>query len=189
LSRFGLEIAHASSFGDRCEELFLSKQVALQTNNCGSSTMDSAQAKLRQASCRQRPLCVNLLDDLGSSDSFVVDGDSLLLDCFGSSITDTDHSGQMLQLFYLVESFLDSLQKCLNARFCFVFFQEHERLWQGCQTSFFLLARQLLQQHLRQTLKLTVHSSFSTWRSKRWLQFVLRVEQPSLIISFVQTVN
>ncbi|KAL3133315.1 putative ATP-dependent RNA helicase ddx60 [Trebouxia sp. C0009 RCD-2024] len=65
----------------------------------------------QQAFLKQRPLYVNLLDDLGSGDFFVIDGDSLLLDALASLCRDACHGMQMLQLSYLVESFLDSLQK------------------------------------------------------------------------------
>ena len=139
------------------------------------STLGSVRATLQTAFSRQRPLYVNLLDDLGSSDSFVIDGDSLLLDCLGSLATDQSHGGQMLHLCYLAESFLISLSNCMNARFGIVFFHEHKRLWHGHQTSFLLLARQVLQQHLQQNLKLTVHNEFASWSSPRWLQYVKEV--------------
>lgn len=135
----------------------------------------SDQSKVGQAFSRQRPLYLNLLDDLGSLDFFVVDGDSLILDCLSSPITDLRHGGQMLQLCYLVENFVNSLRNCMNARFCFVFFQEHERLWYGQQNSFLLLARAILQQHLQKVLKLTAHTEFISWTSLDWLQFVQQV--------------
>ncbi len=133
------------------------------------------QAKVGQAFSRQRPLYLNLLDDLGSLDFFAVDGDSLILDCLSTPITDLHHGGQMLQLCYLVENFVNSLQNCLNARFCLVFFQEHKRLWYRQQNSFLLLARAILQQHLQKVLKLTVHTEFTSWTSLDWLQFVQQV--------------
>jgi len=133
------------------------------------------QAKVGQAFSRQRPLYLNLLDDLGSLDFFAVDGDSLILDCLSTPITDLHHGGQMLQLCYLVENFVNSLQNCLNARFCLVFFQEHKRLWYRQQNSFLLLARAILQQHLQKVLKLTVHTEFISWTSLDWLQFVQQV--------------
>jgi len=133
------------------------------------------QAKVGQAFSRQRPLYLNLLEDLGSLDFFAVDGDSLILDCLSTPITDLHHGGQMLQLCYLVENFVNSLQNCLNARFCLVFFQEHKRLWYRQQNSFLLLARAILQQHLQKVLKLTVHTEFTSWTSLDWLQFVQQV--------------
>ncbi len=69
------------------------------------------QAKVGQAFSRQRPLYLNLLDDLGSLDFFAVDGDSLILDCLSSPITDLHHGGQMLQLCYLVENFCEQPAK------------------------------------------------------------------------------
>jgi len=135
----------------------------------------SDQSKVGQAFSRQRPLYLNLLDDLGSLDFFAVDGDSLILGCLSSPITDMHHGGQMLQLCYLVENFVNSLQNCLNARFCFVFFQEHESLWCGQQNFFLLLARAILQQHLQKVLNLTVHTEFISWTSLDWLQYVQQV--------------
>ncbi len=135
----------------------------------------SDQSKVGQAFSRQRPLYLNLLDDLGFLDSFAVDGNSLILDCLRSPVTDLRHGGQMLQLCYLVENFVNSLQNCLNARFCFVFFQEHEHLWCGQENPFLLLARAVLHQHLQKVLKLTVHTVFISWTSLDWLQFVQQV--------------
>ena len=126
---------------------------------------------LQKAYHRQRPLYVNLLDDLGASDFFVIDGDCLLLDCLSSFITDLTYGGQSVQLCYLVEDFLHSLQHCLNASFCIVFFQQHDRFWQGHYAAYMLLMRQLLQQHLRQRLTLSVHT-FDNWSCQEWLQYV-----------------
>ena len=123
---------------------------------------------------QQRPLYVNLLDDLGSNDFFVIDGDSLLLECLSSPRIDVRHGGQPLHLFYLVEDFLQSLQACLNSRFCFVFYQRHESFWQAQDQPFLLLVRHLLQEHLRSTLQQTVHD-FPSWHGPEWKEFTQEV--------------
>ena len=133
-------------------------------------------SKLSQAFLRQRPLYVNLLDDLGSSDFFVVQGDSLVLDCLSSSQIKHRHGGQMLHACYLVESFLHSLQNCLNARFCVVFFMEQQGLWQSSHP-FASLFHKVVKRHLHQRLKLTVHT-FGGCASQDWLQYIWRVGSP-----------
>ncbi len=129
---------------------------------------------LKEDFVKQRPLYINLLDDLGSTDFFVIDGDALLFECLTSPSIDLSHGGQPLHLFYLVEDFLHSLKACLNARFCFTFFQHHEGIWQGQDESFLLLARHILQQHLKSSLHQTVYT-FPSWHSKAWLDFVNKV--------------
>ena len=138
----------------------------------------ASNATVRQAFLRQRPLYVNLLDDLGSGDFFIIEGDSLLLDALASLCRDPSHGVQMLQLFYLIESFLDSLQKCLNSNFCFVFFQQHKSFWQ--QSPCYSLARSALQSHLQCTLPQTVHTKFACWDSGDWLQYVKQVRKQLL---------
>lgn len=123
---------------------------------------------------KQRPLYINLLDDLGSTDFFVVDGDCLLLECLASPSVDLSHGGQMLHLIYMIEEFLHNLQGCLNARFCFVFFEEHAHIWQAQEDGFLSLARHTMQQHLRLTLQLRVLTCPS-WDSQGWTDFVKRV--------------
>ena len=129
--------------------------------------------RLHQAFLRQRPLYVNLLDDLGTCDFYVIDGDSLLFDCLGSCHSDATHGVQMLQLIYLVEKFLHGLQNCLNSRFCFVFFRKHNSFWQHAPS--YRLARCVLQAHLQQALGQTVHTAFDSWYSQKWLQYIKQV--------------
>ena len=138
-----------------------------------------SRSHLEQAFLSQRPLYVNLLDDLGSGDFFIIDGDALLLDSLASLCRDASHGVQMLQLCYLVERFLDSLQKCLNSRFCFVFFQQHKEFWQ--QIPSYSLARCVLQNHLQCALGQTVHTDFACWHSLDWLQYVKQVCKQMLL--------
>ena len=141
---------------------------------CSSAETTANCSKLSQAFLRQRPLYVNLLDDLGSTDFFMIDGDSLVMDCLSSSSTGFQHGGQTLQALYLMESFLHGLRGCLNARFCIVFFEEQQALWEVCHPCMYLV-RQILLQHMHQNLELEM-LKFSSWTSQEWLQHVRKVQ-------------
>ena len=143
-----------------------------------SCSSDSSSPVLQRTFLSQRPFYVNLLDDLGAGDFFVIDGDALLLDSLSSVFRDARHGLQMLQLFYLVESFLDSLQNCLNSKFCFVFFQQYKQFWH--QSPSYSLARHVLQHHLKYVLGQTVHTDFICWHSQGWLQYVEQVASHQL---------
>lgn len=129
---------------------------------------------LRRVFLSQRPLYVNLLDDLGSIDFCLIDGDALLLECLSSPLSDLRHGGQLLHIIYLVEDFLCSFKRCLNSRFSVVWFDNHKCLWQDAQQHFLLLARHVLQQHLAVTLQQSVHT-FVSWQDAAWRQFVIEV--------------
>lgn len=140
----------------------------------GAVASSVAQLQLRADFLKQRPLYVNLLDDLGSVDTFVVDGDGLLVECLASPQYDSYHGGQLLHLFYHIENFLHSLTGCLNARFSIVFFQQHECIWADNEQAPVRLARHILQLHLQQTLQQTVHK-FKNWQDAAWLDFLTQV--------------
>ena len=130
--------------------------------------------EVQAAFVKQRPLYVNVLDDLGSSDYFVIDGDCLVLECLASPSIDLHHGGQMLHLTYLIEEFLDNLAACLNSCFRFVFFDRHAIIWSALEQDFFLLARRIVQQHLEFKLQQDVQY-FPSWHSKAWHQYVKQV--------------
>ena len=148
------------------------------SNTEHSSYYDDALNRLNIDFGKQRPLYVNLLDDLGSIDFFVIDGDSLLLECLSSPTLDLGHGGQPLHLFYLIEDFLQRLKACHNSQFCFAFFQEHESFWQGQNQSSPWVARHTLLQHLQSTLQQSVHV-FPSWQSTTWQTFVREVQTNS----------
>ena len=135
---------------------------------------DEHKAYLRDSFVKQRVVYVNLLEDLGSTDVFLIDGDALLLDCLGNPSSNLRHGCQMLPLDYIVEDFLCSLTRCLNARFEFVWFQSHECIWQDPQQFHLLLARHVQQQHLAVTLQQTFHK-FVSWQDSAWLDFLKQV--------------
>lgn len=153
---------------------------ATETGRLCSS--NSSSSILQRTFRPQRPSYVNLLDDLGAGDFFVIDGDALLLDSLSCVCRDARHGLQMLQLLYLVESFLDSLQSCLNSKFCFVFFQQQKTFWH--QSPSYSLARHVLQQHLKHALGQTVHTDFTCWDSQGWLQYVEQVASHHLQARF-----
>ena len=155
-----------------------SRRSSDNSNTEHSSCYDDALNRLNTDFGKQRPLYVNLLDDLGSIDFFVIDGDSLLLECLSSTMLDLGHGGQPLHLFYLIEDFLQRLKACHNSQFCFAFFKEHESFWQGQHQSFPWVARHTLMQHLQSTLQQTVHD-FPSWQSTTWKTFVREVRTNS----------
>lgn len=133
---------------------------------------------VQAAFVKQRPLYINVLDDLGSGDCFVVDGDCLLLQCLASPSLDLNHGGQMLHLTYLIEDFLHSLKACLNSRFNFVFFEHHAAMWSAQEQDFLLMARHILQQHLEFNLQQDV-KYFPSWHSDAWQEYVQQVTHGS----------
>lgn len=144
-----------------------------------SSTRDELRGQpaadsLTEILARQRPPYSDLLDQLGAPDFFVIDGDSLLLDCLSSSSV-SKFGGQMSTLFFLLERFLHDLCACQHSTFEFVFFRRNDVWWRAFNQPFFSLARTVLQQHLRQVLRYTVHQHFESWWSSDWLEFVQQV--------------
>lgn len=129
---------------------------------------------------KQRPLYINLLDDLGSVDSFIIDGDALLLECVANPHNDLRHGGQPLYLIYLIEIFIYSLKNCLNACFSFVFFENHASIWEG--DAFLRLTRRTLQHHLKCLAHQSTHA-FPSWHSEEWLKFVSEKEPAFLLMS------
>ena len=130
---------------------------------------------LTQVLARQRPPFSDLLDQLGAPDFFVIDGDSLLLDCLSRSSGNLQYGGQMSTLVFLLERFLHDLSACRGSTFEFVFSRRNDAWWRAFNQSFFSLARTVLQQHLRQVLRYTVHQDFDSWWSSDWLEFVQQV--------------
>ena len=145
------------------------------------SRTDESELQLEQAVDRlsaeylkQRPLYVNLLDDLGTVDCFIIDGDALLFECVTTPQFDISHGLQLLHLTYLVEDFINCLRACLNAQFSFVFFGTHTCMWRDAQHAPMLLARTVLQQHLQSTLNQTVYT-FESWLHTDWEKFLAQV--------------
>ncbi|KAI3317689.1 P-loop containing nucleoside triphosphate hydrolase protein [Xylariaceae sp. AK1471] len=99
---------------------------------------------------------VDLVGDYAGNELFIVEGDSLLLNCFSDSRIDFQHGFQLLHAVYCVEQFLANLKR-RKCNFCLVFFDSHEALCvpANCPHRFrsrYLLARYAIIRHLRQNL-------------------------------------
>src|SRR4051794_1474381 len=70
---------------------------------------------------------VDLIGDYAGNELFLIEGDSLLLQCFSESHLDFEHGFQMLHACYLVENFLKHLK---DRKCCFhvSFFDDHAAL-------------------------------------------------------------
>ncbi|KAL4807595.1 DEAD/DEAH box helicase [Aspergillus unguis] len=126
---------------------------------------------------------LDLVGDYAGDELFIIEGDSLLLQCFSDATVDFSHGLQLLHVTYLVERFLAQLhqRKCV---FHVVFFSDHsqvcippgtdERLWPK-----FLLAREAIYQHLLQNLPVAVPliqvRRFETYRCGGFYQYLQSV--------------
>lgn len=98
------------------------------------------------------PRNVDLVGDFAGSDLFIVEGDSLLLECFSNKKLDFSPGFQLLHATYLVERFLKKLRqrKCV---FEIVFFAQNARLCipadadDGLEDRY-LFAREVIVRHL-----------------------------------------
>ena len=70
---------------------------------------------------------VDLIGDYAGNELFLIEGDSLLLQCFSEPQLDYDHGFQMLHASYLVENFLRHL-KDRKCNFHIAFFEDNETL-------------------------------------------------------------
>lgn len=155
---------------DRNESESLQEAEAIAPDRGVLQPADEDCQKLTQILAKQRPPYVDVLDQLGSIDFFIIDGDSLLLDCLSSCRLDLRHGGQLSHLLFLVERFFNSLKNCQGSAFEVVFFKQNDLLWQAANQPHFSLARAVLQRHLKDTLKYDVHLEYDAWWSPDWLQ-------------------
>jgi ATP-dependent RNA helicase DDX60 len=105
---------------------------------------------------------LDLVGDYAGDELFLIEGDSLLLQCFSDNNLDFSHGLQLLHVTYLVEKLLSQLKqrRCV---FHIVFFSDHaqicippnadKRLWPK-----YRLAREAILQHLLQNLPAAVPS-------------------------------
>ncbi|KAK9901261.1 hypothetical protein WJX75_003106 [Coccomyxa subellipsoidea] len=85
-----------------------------------------------------------------------------------------------LPVVFQLERFVEALSACLNAKFSFVFFKEHEALWHAPERRFGRLLRSLVQCHLRKAMQQKL-LMFDSWHSADWYNFLKEV-QPSFIM-------
>lgn len=155
---------------DRDELERLQEVEAIAPDRGVPQSADEEFQKLTQILAKQRPPYVDVLDQLGSIDFFIIDGDSLLLDCLSSCHLDLRHDGQLSHLLFLVERFFNSLENCQGSAFEVVFFKHNDLLWKAANQPFFSLARAVLQRHLKDSLRYEVLLEYDAWWSSDWLQ-------------------
>ncbi|XP_068131464.1 probable ATP-dependent RNA helicase DDX60 [Hyperolius riggenbachi] len=148
------------------------KTAASSTENQTSETelaehaafLDSVTAYLLEQLSRATTF-ESLLNNFVESESFLIDGDSLLIMC---ATNDSLKQGQNLHFMYLVEHFLLNL-KYKGANYNIVFFKDMEHFYTG--RSDLVSLRTQLMLHLENNTDITVHT-FSNFLCEEWKEFV-----------------
>ncbi|MCJ1475667.1 hypothetical protein MMC13_004330 [Lambiella insularis] len=98
---------------------------------------------------------LDLVGDYAGNELFVLEGDSLLLYCFGDLKIDFEDGFQLLHAVYAVEHFLEALVRRM-CNFHIVFFSDHEDLCIPPQIfprkNLYMLARSVIIRHLKSHL-------------------------------------
>src|SRR5271169_6061806 len=76
---------------------------------------------------RHRPRFIDLVGDYAGRELFLLEGDSLLRQCFSDDRLDFHDGFQMLHAVFVVERFLENLIK-RHCRFHVAFYDEHSTL-------------------------------------------------------------
>jgi ATP-dependent RNA helicase DDX60 len=102
------------------------------------------------ATCR--PLFIDLVGDYAGRELFLLEGDSMLRECFSDDRIDFQNGFQMLHAVYVVERFLENLIK-RHCRFQIVFFDEHAPLCMPGEVTEhirprYILARSIIIRHI-----------------------------------------
>ncbi|KAM4708141.1 putative ATP-dependent RNA helicase DDX60 isoform 2-T2 [Discoglossus pictus] len=112
-----------------------------------------------------KALFASLLNDYVESEFFLIDGDSLMLNC----ITDASlQPGQNLHFFFLIERFLLNLSK-KGATYSIVFFEDVEHF--HFQRPDLIRLRTQLKLHLEKNTDINIHT-FSNFLSPAWNTFL-----------------
>ncbi|KAM3074302.1 hypothetical protein ACMFMG_002886 [Clarireedia jacksonii] len=103
-----------------------------------------------------RPMWIDLVGDYAGKELFLIEGDSLLRECFEDERIDFKDGFQLLHAVYVVERFLENLSK-RHCQFHVAFFEENKQLCipSGTKTSHrgrYLLARTAIKHHLQRRL-------------------------------------
>ncbi|CAG8978987.1 hypothetical protein HYALB_00011031 [Hymenoscyphus albidus] len=99
-----------------------------------------------------KPMFIDLVGDYAGKELFLVEGDSLLRECFEDDRVDFDGGFQLLHIVYVVERFLENLVK-RHCNFHIAFFEENAQLCipPGLPPNHrakYLLARSVIKRHL-----------------------------------------
>jgi len=104
----------------------------------------------------KRPTYIDLIGDFAGKEVFLIEGDSLLRECFDNDRLDMTNGLQVLNAVYLVEMFLDGLLR-RHCNFHIAFFNDNALLCipPGRPSSFnerYLFTREVIIQHLQRQL-------------------------------------
>mmetsp|Transcript_10845 Transcript_10845/g.19822 ORF Transcript_10845/g.19822 Transcript_10845/m.19822 type:complete len:1849 (-) Transcript_10845:249-5795(-) len=134
------------------------KKIKAENGDRKSNSLEDAYKELRLAFS-------SVGDDIGQT--YVVHGDSLLLDLFSHPLLDWSRGGQLLHFFYLAES---ALQKFAHRGriFKLVFFDCFAKVWKDPSMQ---LACELFVTHTRTMTEIDVER-FPDWECKEWKEFV-----------------
>lgn len=131
--------------------------------------------------CSLRPFYSDLLNDFGATDTFLVDGDALLLELLGSERLDWSHGGQFLQLRAQLEQFVEGVQAANSARLRWwvVWFDCNRGLLPGGAAS---AARALAAACLSGTLGVPA-LRFPSWWSDQWHEWLAETRPAMLLLT------
>lgn len=165
------------------------QEIAARAAGAGGAKGTAAaaeEAPLAAAACTHvatyfssiKPFYSNLLEDLGATDTFVIDGDCLLLELCSGSRLDWSSGGQFLQLRGALERHFQDLARAntTGVRYWVVFFDSNQALMPDPAAR---LARLLAQRWLPHALGIPV-LLFSSWWDAHWLGW-LSATRPSML--------
>lgn len=142
---------------------------------------DSAAAeRVTDAFLSIKPFYSNLLDDFGATDSFAIDGDSLLLELLGSErMSWGGTGGQFLQLRASLEQFIQGVNHANPAGIAYsvIFFDSNQALLPGAAAQ---AARALVAAWLPGALGVPV-LRFASWWDQPWLDW-LAAARPAMLL-------
>lgn len=126
-----------------------------------------------------RPFYSNLLDDLGATDTFVIDGDALMLELLGGERMDWRSGGQFLALRAELERFVAGINAANTAhlKWWTVFFNSNSALLPGAAAQ---AARALAQAWLPGALGVQT-LRFDSWWCADWLAWV-EATRPAMLL-------
>ncbi|KAF7883407.1 uncharacterized protein EAF02_005327 [Botrytis sinoallii] len=127
-----------------------------------------------------RPMWIDLVGDYAGKELFLLEGDSLLRECFADERIDFQDGFQLLHAVYVVERFLENLVK-RHCNFHIAFFEENRQLCvppgvKSTHRARYLLARTAIRQHLHHKLPLShpeiVVNTFPSLESKEFSSYL-----------------